>query len=435
MARPLKVSEILAQIKGLLESTFPEVLVEGEVSNFSKASSGHYYFSLSDEAASISVAFFRGDALLNPLLKSLADGQKVIVVGRIGVYPKRGTFQIIGAKIYPFGAGNLKIQFELLKKKLAEKGLFDLEHKKSIPPFPRRVAIITALDGAALQDFRQVYQRRSVLMDILVVPSLVQGEQAALALCAALKKVLAYNHALQEHPAQHAGELPIEVVVLARGGGSMEDLWCFNDEALAYAIYDFPLPLISAVGHQVDFTIADFVADQRAETPTAAAELLTAAQIDLRQRLGQSGQHLKQAMLLILMQAQRQLAQVHPRRWEQALKRQWQEAQAIIRRWPQMIWPLKSKIQESCQLLDELKTKMMWELQKKMQQAQLLLTKLHTALGAGDPRQILGRGYTMLTDEQQKVVSYAAFQQATAGQKYQLHFKEGVGHVAKETQE
>ncbi|MBP5296340.1 MAG: exodeoxyribonuclease VII large subunit, partial [Bacteriovoracaceae bacterium] len=330
MARPLKVSEILVQIKGLLESTFPEVLVEGEVSNFAKASSGHYYFSLSDETASIAVAFFRGDALLNPLLKTLTDGQKVIVVGRIGVYPKRGTFQIIGAKIYPFGAGNLKIQFELLKKQLAEKGLFDLEHKKSIPPFPRRVAIITALDGAALQDFRQVYQRRSVVMDILVVPSLVQGEQAPASLRAALKKVLAYNQALQEHPSAHPGELPIEVVVLARGGGSMEDLWCFNDEALAYAIYEFPLPIISAVGHQVDFTIADFVADHRAETPTAAAEVLTAAQVDLQQRLGRGGQHLKQAMRLILAQAQRQLAQVHPRRWEQALRRRWQEAQAKI---------------------------------------------------------------------------------------------------------
>ena len=429
--RPQKVTEILQQIKGLLENTFTEVMVEGEVTNFSRASSGHYYFSLSDENAAISVAIFKNDAYLNPLLKTVQDGQKVIVVGRIGVYAKRGTFQIIGQKIYPFGTGNLKIQFELLKNKLAGAGLFDAAHKKPLPAFPRRVAIITALDGAALQDFLKVYQRRSVQMDILIVPSLVQGEAAPAALRTALQKILAYQTDLQTHPARHPGENPIEVVVLARGGGSLEDLWCFNDEALAYAIYEYPLPVVSAVGHQVDFTITDYVADCRAETPTAAAELLTAAQVAVRQRLAQDGGQLKQAMGLKLAYGQRLLAAVHPPRWVQALWQNLQRQKNMVQRWTTQGWPLLSRVHAHQQNLDEQKARLSTLMQKLEQAARLRLTKTAATLQAANPRQILGRGYTMLTGEHEQVINFAQFAQAPVGQHFKLHFAEGVGLVAK----
>lgn len=429
--RPQKVAEILGKIKNLLENQFTEVMVEGEISNFSRASSGHYYFSLSDETASIAVAIFKNDAYLNPLLKSVQDGQKVIVVGRLGVYAKRGTFQIIGQKIYPFGTGNLKIQFELLKNKLAGEGLFDVAHKKDIPPFPRRVAIITALDGAALQDFLQVYQRRSRQMDILVVPSLVQGEAAPASLKDALAKVWAYQEDLTAHPERHPGEMPIEVVVLARGGGSMEDLWCFNDESLAYAMYAYPLPIINAVGHQVDFTIADYVADCRAETPTAAAELLTAAQVAVWQRLQQSGIHLKQAMWLILAKGQKLLAAVHPRRWAQALGHHLQLQKNVLQRWAARGWPLMNRIHLDQQYLDELKARSGAAMQRLVQALQLRLTRDHALLSSGNPRQILARGYTMLIDEQQQVVDYQRFVQAPREQQFNLCFAQGVGQVKK----
>ena len=429
--RPQKVAEILAQIKGLLENNFTEVMVEGEVSNLARAASGHYYFSLSDESASIAVAIFKNDAYLNPLLKTVQDGQKVIVVGRLGVYAKRGTFQIIGQKIYPYGTGNLKIQFELLKSKLAGEGLFDLDHKKPLPAFPQRVAIITALEGAALQDFLKVYQRRSSQMDILVVPTLVQGEAAPPALRRALAKVWAYQEDLLAHPAQHPGEKPIEVVVLARGGGSMEDLWCFNDEALAYAIYAYPLPIISAVGHQVDFTIADYVADVRAETPTAAAERLTAFQVEIHQHLHQTGLHLKQVMCLNLAREQKRLAAIHPRRWEQSFWYHLQRQKNILQRWLAQGWPLINRVHSYQQNLDEWKAQLCSFLHRLWQTAQLRLTKDHAVLSSLNPRQILARGYTMLTDEQQQVVDYQQFQQAPLQQRFVLNFAQGDGHVEK----
>lgn len=272
------VSEIIGEIKDLLETEFSNVAIVGEISNLSLSSSGHWYFTLSDKDASMSAALFKMDALRNPLIKSIKDGDKVVVVGDINVYPKRGTFQVIVKKITPLGVGDLKEEFEKLKRKLASEGLFDLDIKKPIPALPKRVAIITARRGAALADFINIYKRRSIWMDLIVVPTLVQGDDAPRAIRASLHNVIKYS--MEAPPSKK-----IDIIVLARGGGSLEDLWAFNDEALAWDLHNCPIPTISAVGHEVDFTISDFVCDLRAETPSAAAEVITHQQTLIKEKM------------------------------------------------------------------------------------------------------------------------------------------------------
>lgn len=207
MDQKLSVSQLVNNVKQILEGEFRFLKVEGEISNLSSSSAGHYYLTLSDRDSSISCALFRGDALRNPEVRKLKDGDKVIVTGSIGVYSKRGTFQVIIKTIAPSGKGDLMAQFELLKKKLASEGLFDLENKTPLPKLPKRVAVITAKGAAALQDFLNVFERRSLWMDILLVPSLVQGDQAPKELVNALKRVIKY----------HLEGNPIDVVVLTRG--------------------------------------------------------------------------------------------------------------------------------------------------------------------------------------------------------------------------
>src|SRR5690606_12931867 len=207
----------------------------------------------------------------NPLIRNLKNGDKIVVVGPISVYQKRGSFQLLAKRIFPAGEGQLKLQYERLKARLSQEGLFDIEKKKPIPKFPRRIAVITAEHGAALQDFLNVMERRSLWMDILIIPALVQGDGAPRSLLNALKKAESIEG--------------VDVIVLTRGGGSIEDLWGFNDENLVRAIDNCTIPVISAVGHQVDFTLCDYVSDHRSETPTAAAEILSQPQTELNSRL------------------------------------------------------------------------------------------------------------------------------------------------------
>ena len=273
-----KVSQVIGEIKNLLEAEFTNISIEGEVTNLSLSSAGHWYFTLSDKDSSLSGALFKMDALRNPLIKKIKDGDKVIVAGDVNVYPKRGTFQIIVKKIVPVGIGDLKEQFEILKRRLAVEGLFDLDRKKPIPQLPKRVAIITAQRGAALQDFINIYKRRSIWMDLLVIPAVVQGDDAPRSIRAALHNVLKYS--MEAHQ-----DKKIDLIVIARGGGSLEDLWAFNDEGLAYDLFNCPIPTMSAIGHEVDFSISDFVCDLRAETPSAAAEVITHQQTLIKDRM------------------------------------------------------------------------------------------------------------------------------------------------------
>jgi exodeoxyribonuclease VII large subunit len=253
------VSEITKSIKFILESTFEKISIEGELSNFKAHGSGHWYFNLKDEGAVINCTMWKG--VNNYVFFSPEDGMKVIVTGRITVYPPRGTYQIDVRSMKPSGEGELQAAFERLKQKLFSEGLFDEQYKKEIPAFPKRIGLVTASDGAAVKDMISVAKRRYPLVELLIVPTKVQGAGAKEDIVENIYKL----NLLKD----------IDVIILARGGGSIEDLWAFNEEIVARAIFKSKIPIICGVGHEVDFTIADFVSDLRAPTPSVAMELAT----------------------------------------------------------------------------------------------------------------------------------------------------------------
>ena len=255
----ISVSEINKRAKSILEENFPFVWIQGEVSNFFSAASGHWYFSLKDESSEIRCAMFTNKN--HHITFEPKDGDHLVINGTLSIFEGRGQYQIIVEHIELAGEGALLKAFEELKKKLQLEGLFDDSIKRQLPAYPKDIAVVTSPDGAVIQDIINVLDRRSPFLDLTVVPTLVQGEKAAPLICDALNKV---------------GKLKkVDVVILARGGGSIEDLWAFNNEEVARAIVNCPTPIISAVGHETDFTISDFVSDLRAPTPSIAAEIIS----------------------------------------------------------------------------------------------------------------------------------------------------------------
>lgn len=265
----LKVSEINNAIKRQLEGEFGEIWLQGEISNFKNHSSGHWYFSLKDEKSQINAVMFRG---FNNRIKFNPDsGMEVIVRGKVTVYEPRGNYQIFCEFMEPVGAGALQQAYEQLKKKLLNEGLFDPKHKKAIPPFPKRIGVVTSPTGAAIQDILNVLKRRSRRAQVVVIPARVQGDSAA----AEVARGIELANQVKD----------FDVLIVGRGGGSLEDLWCFNEEVVARAIFQSKIPIISAVGHEVDTTISDYVADMRAPTPSAAAELVAQSEQELQEKL------------------------------------------------------------------------------------------------------------------------------------------------------
>ena len=263
--KPLSVSELTSQIKALLEKQFSHLWVEGEISNFHRHSSGHWYFTLKDEGAMIRCASFR---MQNRLIRfSPEDGLTVRIRGRISLYDVRGEYQIIVDSMEPSGIGALQLAFEQLKAKLEAEGLFDENHKRPLPRLPRCIGVVTSPTGAAVRDIINIIKRRNEGIRILIAPAKVQGEGAA----EEIRRAIELLNSRED----------VDVIIVGRGGGSMEDLWPFNEEIVARTIYNSRLPVISAVGHETDFTIADFVADLRAPTPSAAAEIVAAARDEI----------------------------------------------------------------------------------------------------------------------------------------------------------
>lgn len=255
-----KVSEITRLIKEALE-TIVNIWVEGEISNCRIPSSGHIYFTLKDEGSQVRCVIFKYSA--SNLQFNLKDGMKVLLHGKIGVYEKSGEYQLVADRMLPAGVGELQLAFEQLKRRLQEEGLFDKAHKKAIPLLPKRVGVVTSPTGAAVKDIINVIIRRFENANILIYPAMVQGVGAAEEIAKGIRHLNALNH-----------EYGVEVIIVGRGGGSIEDLWAFNEEVVAKSIYESKIPIVSAVGHEIDYTISDFVADLRAPTPSAAAELV-----------------------------------------------------------------------------------------------------------------------------------------------------------------
>ncbi len=288
--QPITVSTLNEQIKGLLESTFVQIAVEGELSRITHHNSGHIYFTLKDSGSSISGVMFRGNAA--KLKFRLEEGLKVVVRGAVTLYAPRGAYQINAFDIEPAGQGALALAFEQLKAKLSAQGYFAPEIKKKVPKYPRRIALVTSATGAALQDMQRVAAQRYPLVNLYVYDTVVQGENAAPSIVNAIKAADAQG---------------FDVIVVGRGGGSMEDLWGFNEEVVADAIYNARTPVVSAVGHEIDWLISDFVADLRAPTPSAAMQMILPDQNELLQTLDVLAQQMDQRLNQCLYSAKEKL--------------------------------------------------------------------------------------------------------------------------------
>jgi len=381
----LTVSQVTSKIKGLLESGVGEVCVKGEISGFKPSPSGHWYFSLKDSGAVISCAMFRASG--RSIKFEMHDGLEVMAYGRVSVYAPRGNYQLIIEKVEPVGHGSLQLAFEQLKAKLLKEGLFDPSKKKPIPPHPNKIAIITSPTGAALQDMLNVLGRRNAGISILVVPTLVQGDQAPGQIVKALEVVNRYNLA--------------DVIVVGRGGGSLEDLWCFNDENVVRAVAASRIPVISAVGHEVDFTLCDFAADLRAPTPSAAAELVSHSRLELVENLTASEKRLISAM-------QGRVARFKA---------------ALLGLESQLISP-SDRLLRMRRELSELEMRMLYATDGKVSDRRATLETLSGQLEALSPLKVLGRGYTFIQDAATGQLIKSA-KDAHAGREVALSFHDG----------
>ncbi len=400
------VSRLNGEIRAVLEGSFPLLWVEGEISNLATPRSGHSYFSLKDEHAQVRCALFRNRRML--LRFQPKDGDRVLVRARISLYEARGDFQLIIEHMEPAGEGALQRAFEELKARLEAEGLFDARRKQPLPPFPRCIGVVTSPTGAAIRDILQVLKRRFPGLPVIIYPTLVQGEDAAREIAATLKL------------ADRRGDC--DLLILARGGGSLEDLWAFNDETLARTIAALETPLISAIGHEVDFTIADFVADRRAPTPSAAAELATPDSEQLQQQLEVLNGRLQRAMQRLLTEQHQHLEQQHHRlRLLHPVRRIHEQQQRLDELGMRMEAAMKNQLEQHRWTLGELQSRLrllspsyrleslaeilarqherlQTAMRQRLSQHRLQLEGLSRELHAVSPLQTLARGYSITTE-------------------------------------
>ena len=435
--RVFSVSEVTKAVRGVIESAFDEVWIEGEVSNFRQQASGHQYFTLKDAAAQLScVLFARGGAWRKTV--PLQDGMLVQARGKLTVYEARGQYQLNVSLVQAAGAGLLQAKFEALKRKLATEGLFDAERKRELPQFPRAVGIVTSPTGAALRDMLNVLARRAPWLRVIVSPARVQGEGAAAEIARALDDL----NQLAAH-----GIAPVDVIVLARGGGSIEDLWEFNDESLARAIAASALPVVSAIGHEIDFTIADFVADLRAPTPSAAAELIVPDTAELLRMLGERAAYLHRRAAGAVETSRMQLAGLlrsalfrePARRIEEASQRLDLAEQSLRRSLTsqldvlhQRLDALGSRVRQHRpdqvlalhrQKIGSIANALTDRFQQRLRREKDRLTRIGDMLRLLSPEQTIARGYTITTAQDGIVVRSAA--DAKSGTELHTRFHDG----------
>ncbi len=383
------VGQINRYIKNLLENDFilNSLLVQGEISNFKAHSSGHWYFTLKDATGALSCMIFRQDAEEIPFLPE--NGMQVILYGRVSLYERTGQYQLYGEFMEPVGMGALQMAFEQMKEKLAAEGLFDADFKRDMPTQVGCIAVITSPTGAAVRDVIQIVKRRDPRVKIAVFPTLVQGENAAEDIVRSLRLANEWGGA--------------DVIILGRGGGSMEDLWPFNEEKVARAVFASEIPVISAVGHETDFTITDFVSDLRAPTPSAAAELATAIPLESR--------------IAVLEGMQERLwrdvsaAIVSSRRRLEFLKER-----PVLKRPLEKIHQLRAGVEEQSQAIQR-------ETMRRLEKNAGRLTAVQARLEGVSPFSVMKRGYAMILDEAGQPLTTAA--DAQEGQKLQIEMRDG----------
>jgi exodeoxyribonuclease VII large subunit len=419
MTPVLTVSELTRAIRNVLEGEIGHVWVEGEVSNYRKQSSGHHYFTLKDDRAQLAcVMFARSYGAQTRIV--LADGMQVQAYGQVTVYEARGQHQLIVQLLQPRGQGLLQAKFEALKRKLEAEGLFDADHKRPPPRFPQRVALVTSPTGAAVQDMLNILQRRSPWLSILICPVRVQGEGAAAEISAMIDFV-----------SSRANELKLDLMVVGRGGGSLEDLWEFNEESVARSIYRSRIPVISAVGHEIDFTIADFVADLRAPTPSAAAELIApdvlALKGDLVSRRFALDRLMRQALEIrqmrfrrlsespyfrdprrLIIERQQRVDQLEMRlseTWKSAIRQRRSEVGRILAflsafrpdRW----------LRANREKLAALERRLTWSALSRLSSCKSRVAEIANFLRLLGPRQTLERGYSITLDANRNILRSA----------------------------
>lgn len=404
------VTQLNQQIKGMLESnpSFRNIFVQGEISNYKQHTSGHHYMTLKDAAGAISAVLFRADAAR--LRFRLMNGMKVIARGRVSSFPKTGQVQLYLADLMPDGTGALHLAFEQLKSKLYAEGLFDQAHKQEIPRMPRTIALVTSPTGAAVRDMIRILGRRYPLVEVQLWPVLVQGENAAADIAKTIARINAHGQA--------------DVIIVGRGGGSLEDLWAFNEEIVARAIYNSKIPVISAVGHEPDVTIADFVADLRAPTPSGAAELAVPDRGELSILIDREQERLMTALenrlngLANRLQAQEdRLARCTPAQYVADRRRRTEELIERMR-----LAQLRK--------IDSLKTGFSYHEKKLRDMPGVLLERrrgklqsLSGQLDALSPLRVLARGFSVVTDAQNKIITDSADLQT--GDAVTLRFAQG----------
>jgi exodeoxyribonuclease VII large subunit len=414
----ITVSRLAREVRTLLESHFDFVWVEGEISNLARPASGHWYFSLKDDGAQVRCAMFRR---ANQRLRFTPEnGDAVRLRARVSLYEARGDFQLIVEYLEPAGAGALQARFEALRAKLEAEGLFAAERKQPLPGAPAHLGIITSATGAALHDMLTVLRRRCPLIRVSVLPVPVQGVEAAPAICAAIARANRWHE---------SGAAPFDALIVGRGGGSLEDLWAFNEESVARAIAGSALPVVSAVGHETDITIADLVADQRAPTPSAAAELLSPDQADWRLRLAQLDEALGRSVLRRLRDARRELGHLRARlkhpgtllreraqrlddlearlaraqagAFERERRRLDRLADRILRRDPR---PRLARLGDR---LDGADRRLRQAMAHGLERQQDRLSRLAALLDSLSPLATLGRGYAILSDAEGTILRRA----------------------------
>jgi len=395
----LTVSEVTSVIKTTLDEVpaLRDFWLEGEVSNFTRATSGHCYFTLKDAGARIKCVMWRSRAASLPALPR--DGQSVFAHGHVSVYPAQGIYQFYADVLHTAGEGNLFLQFEELKRKLAEEGLFAAERKRPLPPFPQRIGVITSSVGAALQDILKVLRRRYPLAEVVLAPTAVQGAEAAAQIAEAVEKLNRLG--------------TVEVIIVARGGGSLEDLWPFNEEIVGRAIAGSSVPVISGVGHEVDFTIADLAADLRAPTPSAAAELVAPSVDDLRATVAAYRHQTRQLLQQRLAEARRLLDY---------------QRQAIARVSPRV------QIDQFKQQVDDTMRRATTQIHHILQAHSLRLNGLRLQLEGLSPIRTLERGYAIVTHrETNQLIRHVG--DAVPGDPLRVRVSDGSFPVTREPEE
>jgi exodeoxyribonuclease VII large subunit len=428
----LSVSELTAQVRRLLEKQVGSIWVTGEVTNLRAQSSGHIYFTLKDAASQLNCVLFSREKVRHREL--LADGQKVLLQGDVTVYEARGQYQLIVLAVELQGVGALQIQFEKLKQKLATEGLFAPERKRPLPKYPQRIGLVTSPTGAAIRDVLHVVQRRNPGLEIILAPCRVQGEGAAAEIAEAIRLLNEFNSRssgresaqIENQSRLTSAATNSDLILITRGGGSLEDLWAFNEEIVARAIFESAIPIVSAVGHEIDFTISDFVADVRAATPSAAAEIITEGFFASREFVADAPALLRRAARRGLdsaaeniLQLGGRLARLHPRRkLDESFQRLDDLQNGLLRN-------LKSAARSRNLVLQNLAGRFLRaKPSHNLKRRREALRQLERRLNSLGPEQVLTRGYSITMDAASGKVLRDA-KKIVAGQKLKTRLKTG----------